>query len=327
MTQHRILVTGANGFVGRHLCQHLASQGNYVKACVRPSSNTSALIGIPHLEVVRVPEQSDNSLIPMLSAVDAVVHLAARVHVMRETSRDPLADFRRVNVTSTRCLARAAARVGVRRFVYVSSIKVNGEVTHGRSFSPDDPPGYVDQYGQSKWEAELELEHIASTSGMEWVVVRPPLIYGPHVRGNFLALMKCLQEGFPLPLGSVDNHRSIVSVYNLVDLLELAIYHPGACGNRFLVKDAEDISTADLVRGIARALHTRARLFRIPPSLLLIAGKCLHRYDAIQRLCSSLVVDVTKTTDLLGWRAPMSLESGLGRTCSWFQAAASRGRG
>jgi nucleoside-diphosphate-sugar epimerase len=330
MTQRRILITGANGFVGRHLCRHLIRQGKSITACVRPSSNISSLDGLRNLEFLRISELTPKAsswlaLGRQLAEVDAIVHLAARVHVMRDTSVDPLAAFREANVTSTECLARAAAESGVRRFIYVSSIKVNGEATDGSSYTADDRPGYVDPYGQSKWEAEQKLEEIATAKGMEWVVVRPPLVYGPDVRGNFLALLKCLLRGYPLPLGAVENRRSVVSAYNLADLLERTLYHPNASGQRFLVKDEEDISTAELVRRMAKALQRRPRLIPVPPGLLLASGKLLRKEDMIQRLCSSLVVNTTKTADLLDWRARVPLDWGLGRTCDWFQTAMLRG--
>jgi nucleoside-diphosphate-sugar epimerase len=330
MTPHRILITGANGFIGRHLCRHLTRQGKSITACIRPSSNISSLAELPKLELLRISELTPHAsswpaLGRHLAEVDAIVHLAARVHVMHDTSADPLAAFREANVTTTECLARAAAESGVRRFIYVSSIKVNGEATEDSSYTADDRPAYVDPYGQSKWEAEQKLEEIATAKGMEWVVVRPPLVYGPGVRGNFLALMKCLLKGYPLPLGAVENRRSVVSVYNLADLLERTLYHPNASGQRFLVKDEEDISTAELVRRLGNALQRQPRLIPVPPRLLLASGKLLRKQDVIQRLCSSLVLNTTKTADLLDWRARVSLDSGLGRTCEWFQTATLRG--
>lgn len=326
MKSQRILVTGANGFVGRHLCRHLVQQGLQVTACVRSHADLSSLHDIDNCDILRVPELGPAALLQShLAATDAVVHLAARVHVMHETSTNPLAEFRRVNVRATENLALAAAKSGVRRFVYVSSIKVNGESTGDGSFSADDRPGYLDPYGQSKWEAEQKLEEIATARGMEWVIVRPPLVYGPGVRGNFLAFMRCLGRGFPLPLGAVTNQRSIVSVYNLVDLLERALHHADAPGQRFLVKDQEDLSTAELARRLARALDTHARLIPIPPSLLLLSGRLLRRQEAVQRLCSSLVLNTAKTAHLLHWRPPVSLDSALGNTCNWFKAAVANG--
>lgn len=326
MKQQHIFITGANGFIGRHLCRHLAQLGMWVTACVRPTSDVSTLEGVKGVRIMRVPEAGPTpALEAQFAGVDALVHLAARVHVMHDTSSDPLAEFRRVNVAGTERLAHIAADNGVRRFVYISSIKVNGEATGARSFTADDLPGYVDPYGRSKWEAEQKLEEIATARGMEWVIIRPPLVYGPGVRGNFLALMKCLRRGLPLPLGSVENRRSIVSVYNLVDLLERALLHPAASGQRFLVKDQEDVSTAELVRRLALALQTRALLIPVPSSFLLMSSRLLRQQDAVQRLCSSLVVNTEKTAQLLQWMPPVSLDRGLGTTCTWFKAAASDG--
>jgi nucleoside-diphosphate-sugar epimerase len=330
MTPRRILITGANGFIGRHLCRHLTRQGKSITACIRPSSNISPLDGLRNLDLLRISELTPNasswpSLGSHLREVDAIVHLAARVHVMHDTSTDPLAAFREANVKTTECLARAAAKSGVRRFIYVSSIKVNGEATANNSYTADDRPGYVDPYGQTKWEAEQKLEEIATATGMEWVVVRPPLVFGPGVRGNFLALLKCLLKGYPLPLGAIENRRSVVSVYNLSDMLESTLYHPNASGQRFLVKDEEDISTAELVRRLAKALQRQPRLIPVPQWLLLASGKLLQKQDVIQRLCSSLVVNTTKTADLLHWRPSVPLDWGLGRTCDWFQTATLHG--
>src|ERR1700761_1965527 len=191
MTPRRVLITGANGFVGSHFCRHLARKRKCITACVRPSSNIAPLHAVKNLEVLRISELTPDApswpvLSSKLSEVDVVVHLAARVHVMQDKAVNPLAAFRQANVASTEWLARAAAAGGVRRFIYVSSIKVNGEATSDHAYTADDRPGYVDPYGQSKWEAAQKLEEIASANGMEWVVVRPPMVYGPGVRGNFL---------------------------------------------------------------------------------------------------------------------------------------------
>ena len=238
---------------------------------------------------------------------------------MRETAEDPLAEFRKVNVEGSAQLAALAARAGVRRLVYLSSIKVNGEATDARWFGPDDPPAYGDAYGQSKWEAEQKVAKIAGAHDMEWVVVRPPLVFGPSVRGNFLSLIRAVERGVPLPVGSIRNCRSLVSVYNLVDLLEKTLDHPQAHANRFLVKDPEDLSTGELVRRLAHALHRGPRLVPVPAALLRRAGQLMGRETTIHRLCSSLVLDTSKTADLLHWRAPVPLDQGLERTCAWFK--------
>ena len=320
MKRDRILVTGANGFVGHHLCAHLASSGRNVTACIRP---TAAMPAFPLLDKIRLSHVADysgyNDWPELLTDVDTVIHLAARVHVMRDGAPDSLAEFRRINVAATEAIARKAGSCGVRRFIYVSSIKVNGEATSNREFRADDAPGYVDPYGQSKWEAEQRLETVAAISGLEWVIVRPTLVYGPGVRGNFLSLMRYVHRRLPLPFGAVRNRRSIVSVYNLVDLLAKAIDHPAAAGQRFLVKDPEDVSTGELVRRIAVAMQQTPLLLNVPTAALLWAGKLLRQKSVAQRLLDSLVVNTEKTTERLQWKAPVSLDDALAPTCSWFK--------
>jgi nucleoside-diphosphate-sugar epimerase len=320
MIRNRILITGANGFVGQHLCAHLVAIGRKVTACVRPKATGLRVPGSDNLRIMVVPDITAYAYWPeQLTDVDTVIHLAARVHVMQDRSSDPLAEFRKVNVAATSALVEQAARAGVRRFIYVSSIKVNGEATSSGEFHADDLPGYRDPYGQSKWEAEQKLESLAVASHLEWVVIRPTLVFGPGVRGNFLSLMRCIRRGLPLPLGSVDNRRSLVSVYNLVDLIASAIDHPAAAGQRFLVKDPEDLSTCELVRRIAKALDCRPRLLPVRTSLLVSSARLLRKEAIVQRLIGSLVVNTEKTAELLQWRAPMSFDSALAETCAWFQ--------
>ena len=251
-------------------------------------------------------------------ASDAVIHLAGRAHVMRETVANPLDEFRRVNVGGTETLASIAAQQGVRRFIYMSSIKVNGEATNGHPFCADDPPGYSDPYGQSKWEAEERLRQIATGTTMQWVVVRPPLVYGPGVRGNFLALLRSVFRRLPLPLGSLHNRRSLVSVFNLSDFVCLLLDHPAAANSRFLVSDQHDISTPDLLRHIAAALHCPSRILPCPEMALHMAARFSAGDRRIQRLCSSLVVDTQKAKNALHWSAPTTLYWGLSRTADWF---------
>jgi nucleoside-diphosphate-sugar epimerase len=320
MIRNRVLVTGANGFVGRHLCTHLAAIGRQVTACVR---HPEGLEGVQseHIETAEVPDLTTYEDWPdLLADVDAIVHLAARVHVMHDRSSDPLAEFRRVNVATTSTLADQAARAGVRRFIYVSSIKVNGEETTSGEFHADDLPGYRDPYGQSKWEAEQRVEDIGAASGLEWVVIRPTLVFGPGVRGNFLSLMRCIHRGLPIPLGSVRNQRSLVSVYNLADLIATAIDHPAAAGQRFLVKDPEDLSTRELICRIAKGLQCRPRLLSVHSALLVRSAELFGQRDKIQRLIGSLVVNTDKTAALLQWNAPKSLDSALADTCAWFKS-------
>ena len=321
----RVLVTGPNGFIGQNLCRSLVSAGMSVVACVRGESDASVLGPTSKsLKICRISGLNHSAdLLGALEDVDAVVHLAGRAHVMHETVADPLTEFRRVNVEGTEHLASLAAQSGVARFIFMSSIKVNGEESKVAPLRADDPPGYTDPYGQSKWEAEERLRAIAGASGMQWVVVRPPLVYGPGVRGNFLSLLQWVSKRMPLPVGSLDNSRSLVSIFNLCDFILHLLNHPFAVNNCFLVADEHDISTPDLVRRIAFALHRVPRIYPCPESILMAAGVMLNRKAAIQRLCSSLVVDRQKARDLLGWSARMTIEQGLERTAEWFLSSAS----
>ena len=306
----RVLVTGATGFVGGAVVRELAPRaGLVVRAAVRrPVAELR-----PNVEQARVADlDGATSWADAVRDVDVVVHAAARVHVMSETAVDPLAEFRRVNVAGTLNLARQAVRAGVRRFVFVSSIKVNGEETMpGRPYTGDDEPAPVDAYGLSKREAEDGLHVLARETGLELVVIRPVLVYGPGVKGNFRTLVDWLRRGVPLPLGSIRNARSLVALANLVDLIRVAMEHPAAAGETFLVSDGEDVSTPALLRRTAAALGTRARLIPVPPALLETAARLLGRADVARRLCGSLQVDITKTRQRLRWSPPVSLDTGL----------------
>lgn len=251
-----------------------------------------------------------------LEDVEAVVHLAARVHVMQDVSTDPLASFRRVNVDGTVRLAMQAALAGVRRFIFISSIKVHGEHTQpGRPFCGFDPPAPQDPYGISKWVAEQQLRQIASSTGMELVVVRPPLVYGPGVRANFQALMHWLVRDWPLPLASVkNNRRSMVAVDNLIDLIATCLHHPAAAGETFLVSDGEDMSTADLLRRLGKALGHPARLLPLSPIFLKLGAAVVGRPELYQRLCGSLQADIGHTCERLGWSPPVSVNRALMQT-------------
>jgi UDP-glucose 4-epimerase len=231
---------------------------------------------------------------------------------MADTVSDPLQEFRRVNVQATLNLARQAAAAGVRRFVFVSSIKVNGESTQpGSAFTADDAPAPLDAYGISKMEAEQGLRQIALQTGMEVVIIRPPLVYGPGVKANFAAMMRWLKRGVPLPLGAIENQRSFVALDNLVDLIVTCLIHPAAANQTFLVSDGEDVSTTELLRRMGQALGCTARLLPVPASWLKLAADMLGKADMAQRLCGSLQVDISKTRQLLGWQPPLSLDSGL----------------
>ena len=248
-----------------------------------------------------------------------VIHAAARVHVMNDVVADPLAAFRETNVAGTLTLARQAAQAGIRRFIFVSSIKVNGEATApGTFFSVSDQPAPLDAYGVSKAEAEAGLRQIAQGTGMELVVIRPPLIYGPGVKANFQSMMRWLQRGVPLPFGSIDNKRSLVALDNLVDLIALCVDHPAAANQLFLAADGDDMSTPDLLRRVAFALGTRARLLPISARLLIQAAALIGKPAVAQRLCSSLQVDISAARDLLGWQPPLTVDQGLRQTAEWF---------
>nr|MDP2190435.1 SDR family oxidoreductase [Rhodoferax sp.] len=304
----RVLVTGASGFVGRPLCAALFKRGHEVVAVMR--SVDAALHGFSPA-VVGAIDQGTNWA-AALDKVTVVIHLAARVHVMHDTAVDPLAAFRAVNVQGTLNLARQAAAAGVKRFVFVSSVKVNGEYTQlGRAFTEADAPDPQDAYGLSKHEAEQGLREIAAETGMEVVIIRPPLVYGPGVKANFATLMRAVQRGWPLPLGAVHNQRSLVALDNLVDFIVTCLSHPQAANQTFLVSDGHDLSTAELVRGLARAAGVPARLLPVPVWALQAGAALLGKGDAVQRLCGNLQVDISKARSLLGWTPPISVEEGL----------------
>lgn len=307
----KILVTGASGFVGRELVRRLVQPGrdHLVLAAVR-----SAVCEVPTtVQVCTIPAIDGATDWSALCAVcDCVVHLAARVHVMQDAAADPLAEFRRVNVDGTLNLARQAAAAGVRRFVFVSSIKVNGESTlAGRPFTAADAPAPGDPYGQSKLEAELALRRLAEVTGMEFVIIRPPLVYGPGVRANFAALMGAVTRGIPLPLGAIQNRRSLVALANLVDLISVCLTHPQAKNQLFLVSDGEDVSTPELIRRMAQALGRPARLLPVPPCLLRLGAVLFGRGETVRRLGESLQVDIEYTRNQLQWTPPLTLDQGL----------------
>ena len=307
----KVLVTGANGFIGRSLCHQLHTDGSDVVAGVRRASHSDDL-GVPLLVLGELTGETDWSNV--LDGFQAIVHSAARVHVMNDQSSDPLIEFRKVNVEGTLNLARQAATTGVRRFIFISSIKVNGEGTElGKPYTANDTPAPSDPYGISKHEAEQGLLRLAAETGMEVVIIRPALVYGPGVKANFLSMMKWLSKGIPLPLGAIHNKRSLVALDNLVDLIVTCLSHPRAANQIFLVSDGEDLSTSDLLRRMGKALDKPARLLPIPASWLNLAAMLLGKRNVAQRLCGSLQVDIAKTRQLLGWQPPLTVDQGLKR--------------
>ncbi|MDE2091048.1 MAG: SDR family oxidoreductase [Gammaproteobacteria bacterium] len=332
---HNILVTGANGFVGSALCRELMAHGHALRRVVRRADDPSHLSPLPEGEGIAnlTFQEGEAVVVPVgdinpdtdwsdaLDQADCVVHLAARVHVMKDTAGDPLAEFRRTNTAATEHLARCAAQAGVRRLVFMSSIKVNGEETMNAPFTESDPACPGDPYGVSKWEAELALARVAADTGLEIVILRPPLIYGPGVKGNFLALLKAVARGVPLPLASVNNHRSLLYLGNAVDALALAMTHPAAAGRTFLLSDGQDVSTPELIRWLAVEMDVPGRLLHCPPFLLRLAGRMLGKADSVSRLADSLQVDSSAIRRELGWAPPYSLEQGLRATAQWYLGA------
>jgi nucleoside-diphosphate-sugar epimerase len=315
------LVTGASGFIGRQLCATLAGAGWRVRAAERRPDAQPGLA--PPAERTFVGDIGPSTEWGnALEGVQAAVHLAGRVHVMRERAADPLAEFRRTNVEGTRQLAHACARAGVRRLVFVSSIKVNGEETSGRPYTEVDPAAPTDPYGVSKWEAETALSEIGRREGLEVVVVRPPLVYGPGVGGNLLRLLGLVARGVPLPLAAVRNLRSLLGRENLCDLLRTCLEHQAAAGETFLASDDHDLSTTELIRQLARGLGRPAHLFEVPQRLLgLVLGAC-GQGAAFQRLFGSLQVDGSKACRLLAWSPPVAVEIGLAEMAAWYRGVA-----
>ncbi len=311
----RILVTGGSGFIGGHLVRGLVDAGHVVSCVFRRGSGSPAIAAAGTVSLIPIDDIADESdWASKLYCVDAVVHLAARVHVMEEAAGDPLGAYRRVNLHGTRRLAEAAVAAGVKRFIYISSVKVNGESTHGRPFRADDPPAPTDPYAVSKLEAEQALWRLAVDSSTEFVVIRPPLVYGPGVKGNFERLVGLVMRGLPLPLAALRNRRSMVSVDNLVDFIAICLVHPDAAGEVFLVSDGSDWSTPELVRAIAAELRGAPRLFAVAPRVLRIAAGLLGRHALIDRLADSLQVDIRKNWERLQWRPIQSPEVALRRT-------------
>ena len=312
-----ILVTGATGFVGRTFVDLVVSQG---KHSVRVALRRECPPWPETVERAYVKDLApDNDWAKSLDGVMVVVHTAARVHVMQDKSSSPLTEFRRINVQGTLNLARQAAAAGVRRFVFISSIKVNGELTQlGSPFTADDVPAPLDAYGVSKMEAEQGLRDIAAQTGMEVVIVRPPLVYGPGVKANFAAMMRWLRRGLPLPLGAIHNQRSLIALDNLVDLIVTCLAHPAAANQTFLVSDGEDVSTTELLRRMGQAMGHPARLIPVPASWLKLAASMVGKKDVAQRLCGYLQVDITKTRQLLGWAPPASVDQGLKKAAEGY---------
>lgn len=311
-----VLITGANGFVGKGVLDRLARERFSIRGAVREFVADRAAT-VDMVSVGDIGPTTDWS--EALRGGEVVIHLAGRAHVIHERAADPLTEFRRINALGSQRLALMAAHAGVRRLVYVSSIKVNGEGTTERSFRATDAPQPMDAYAVSKYEAEQSLLNISRQTGLEVVIVRPPLVYGPGVRGNFLNLLEWVDHGVPLPLGSIQNRRSLLGLENFSDFLAVCATHPRAAGETFLISDGEDISTPDLIRGVAHALQKAPRIFRFPPKLLRLAATLSGRAAQCERLCGSLTIDSSKSRQLLQWNPPLTLEQGLQSTGEWYR--------
>lgn len=302
----RFFVTGASGFVGSALSSELKLRGIDVRSILRTQQ-----------EINGSTDWRD-----VLQGVSVVIHLAARVHVMHENAANPLAEFRKVNVEGTEHLARSAAAAGVKRLVYVSSIKVNGEETiGGQRYSEESAPFTRDPYGVSKWEAEQALQRVAAETGLEVVIIRPPLVYGTGVKGNFAQMLSAVSRRIPLPFAAVGNQRSLIYVGNLVDALITCAMHPVAAGKTYLICDGEDISTPELLNSLGAEMGRSARLFQCPMWLLSMMGKITGRTDQLRRLVGSLQIDSHKIRRELNWKPPYSLQQGLKITAEWYREA------
>jgi UDP-glucose 4-epimerase len=312
----RVLVTGATGLVGQQLCEQLTRAGFLVRAALRTDRAVPACIAE---KTVCGDINGATQWGRALENVDLVVHAAARTHVLHDSAANAKL-YMETNADGTQALAAESARHGVRRFIYLSSVKVNGEGSARCAYRADDEPQPQDAYGASKWLAEQRLRATAANSPMHAVVVRPPLIYGPGVRANFLRLLHWVDQERVLPLAAIRNRRSLVSVWTLCDLLIRLLDHPAAPDRIWMVSDGEDISTPDLVQRIAHAMGRRARLLSIPTAVLRLAGGLLGAGAEVRRLCGSLTVDITPTCEQLGWAPPLSMKEALARTVSWYRS-------
>ena len=304
-------MTGSNGFVGRALCAYLSDLGISVRSAVRSlASGGAGAVAVGDIG-------PDTDWTGALEDIDSVVHLAARVHMVWDKTHGAEVEYRRINVEATRHLASAAAAQGVRRFVLLSSAKVNGQRSQ-RPLTEADTPHPEDSYALSKWEAEQALVRVGRETGMDWVILRPPLVYGPGVRANFLSLMRAVAARAPLPFAAIDNRRSLLYLGNLVDAITTCLQHPHAPGKTFLVSDGEDLSTPDLVRRLAKALHVPPRLIPVPSALLSLAAALTGKRATVDRLVSSFEIDASAIRATLQWTPPFSVDRGLQQTADWF---------
>jgi len=313
------LITGSSGFIGMNLCSKMTALGHDIHKVIRSGARLDSYDSIKeHCYLIdEIGAHTDWS--GAFAGINCVVHCAARVRLIDENKTDALSAYRTVNVDGTRNLAEQAFNAGVKRFIFLSSIKVNGEQTiSGGRFTSKDDNFPKDAYGISKWEAEHALHEISVRTGLEVVIIRPPLVYGSGVKGSFLSLLGWLNKGIPLPLGAIKNQRSLVGIHNLIDLIMTCIDHPAAANQTFLVSDGEDISTSELLCRMSKALGKTSRLVPVPVSLLQLGANLLGKQDIAQRLLGNLQVDISHTKKVLGWTPPVSLDEGLRTTAKWY---------
>ena len=313
----RLLLTGSTGFLGTALARRLVDDARYHLVAAVRRKDANVVSGSISMLVRDL--QANTDWTSALSDVDVVIHTAARVHVMNDSAHDPLTEFRKINLEGTLNLAHQAEQMGVKRFIFISSIKVNGEETKfGKPFTADDAPDPVDPYGISKAETEQALLKLAASTGLEVVIIRPVLVYGLGVKANFLSMMQWLNKGLPLPLGGVHNKRSLVALDNLVDLIITSIDHPAAANQIFLASDGEDLSTTELLQRVGDALGRPAKLVSVPVGVINIVARLLGKRAVSQRLLGSLQVDITKTRELLNWQPPVGVDEALQKTAQAF---------
>ena len=316
----RIIVTGCSGFIGSALLVQLTRKPGLDVVGVSRARPANPVANTRWLPRSLLTQSGTNG---GFASCSVVVHAAGRAHILRERSGEPLAEYRRSNVEETLEIAEHAARCGVQRFVFLSSVKVNGEAAlQCRPFTADDEAIPLDPYGVSKMEAEKGLHELSLRSGMEITIIRPPLVYGPSVKGNFLSMMRWLESGIPLPLGAIHNMRSFVALDNLVDLIATCVHHRAAANQTFLVSDGEDLSTTLLLRRLGAALGKPARLLPVPEQLLMAVATAVGKGEVARRLCGSLCVDITKTRQRLGWSPPVGVDEVLKRTAEAFRREA-----
>lgn len=301
-----ILVTGATGFVGQALCQALIDHGHHAIALCR-KANTQ----LKASEIIYKDLNAFTQFEETLKSIEVVIHLAGRTHVLNDTAENPYQAYAEINIEATKNLALQAAASGVKRFIFLSSVKVNGEISAKNAFNEQSAPSPEDDYGKTKWQAEKELALIAADSDMEFVIIRPPLIYGKGVKANFNNLISICQTRLPLPFGAIHNKRSLVYIENLIDFIMLCTTHPKAANQTFLISDDEDVSTTELIRTIRQALKVPSLLIPLPQSWIMTILKLIGRKSLATRLCGSLQVDISKAKSLLGWKPPYTFKQAI----------------